>query len=649
MTSATHRVERQIVEVVVSDPARAHRVQEQVRGLQEEVERLLEELFDELLGGSARSGAGSPLFRIDRLEIELGTFASADLATELPARLADVLPPALVEAIKRSAGATGTVPLVPIADGADEGWGSGPESRPLALDDNAAGSAWPDQAPVGDRGVEGVRSAELVAWFLANGMLPWWADRSADAVADALRTLAAASPERLAAVLQAAVTDRASLRRLVRAAPDDVLVALLDRWAGLDGDRNPGNAPWRRPAGRDRARRQRLVEIAWADPGFAGAPVARGFGPAPDPVGAGNAGGQSDPTAPLGDRVGHRGGADRAGRSDRTEEEADTGQRPAIRPNRTDDRKRLLQALLDLPVGGWADLNAVREALGPLGVTLPDGAEASLAALVVSAARVPRWPPELLDNVLALIDRSDGPGREPGPDLVSRDTDLSDQSDRVGTDPTGPVDRSDRAGIDPARPADRSGNDPAGAERAPAPEPFEPPVPNPAEPSPDADYVGNGGLVLLAPFLARLLDRLGLTEADRFISPAARHRAVALLHYAATADPHPPEHEVTLAKVLCGIKPTALFDPPHPPSQDEQDEVHLMLSAAIAHAPGLGPLDPDELRSVFLARPAVLRSEPGSWLLQVERRPDDDVLESLAWDRAWVALPWMSAPLRVEW
>jgi hypothetical protein len=55
------------------------------------------------------------------------------------------------------------------------------------------------------------------------------------------------------------------------------------------------------------------------------------------------------------------------------------------------------------------------------------------------------------------------------------------------------------------------------------------------------------------------------------------------------------------------------------------------------------------LREAFLLRKGVLSSRDETWLLRVERAPHDLMLEKLPWPTSWVKLPWMEAPLCVEW
>jgi hypothetical protein len=57
----------------------------------------------------------------------------------------------------------------------------------------------------------------------------------------------------------------------------------------------------------------------------------------------------------------------------------------------------------------------------------------------------------------------------------------------------------------------------------------------------------------------------------------------------------------------------------------------------------------EDLRGLILRRPAVLTSRTGAWLLRVERRPEDGLLERFSWGWSWIRLPWMEHPLQVEW
>jgi hypothetical protein len=173
----------------------------------------------------------------------------------------------------------------------------------------------------------------------------------------------------------------------------------------------------------------------------------------------------------------------------------------------------------------------------------------------------------------------------------------------------------------------------------------------------DTVCVENSGLVLLWPFLGHFFEHLGLmTERItpqarilQFRDKAVRQRAVSLLQYLVTEDPSPPEYQVTLGKVLCGMRMGEVFEPGDPISSAEAEECTNLLSAAIAQAPILKNMSTEGLRGTFLLRKGTLSTCDGVWLLRVERQAYDLVIDRFPWGVSWVKLPWMEAPLRVEW
>ncbi|HSK35033.1 MAG TPA: contractile injection system tape measure protein [Propionicimonas sp.] len=159
--------------------------------------------------------------------------------------------------------------------------------------------------------------------------------------------------------------------------------------------------------------------------------------------------------------------------------------------------------------------------------------------------------------------------------------------------------------------------------------------------------VDNAGLVLLHPFLTRFLGGLGVAVGDELVDP---DRALALLHHLATGELAAPEHQVTLAKVLCGVpsdRPSAA-DVGLTPA--ETAEATALLTAAIGHWDALRGTSPDALRAEFLQRRGVLAETPdGDWLLRVEARTVDILLDQLPWGLSSFRLPWMHRLMMVEW
>jgi hypothetical protein len=180
---------------------------------------------------------------------------------------------------------------------------------------------------------------------------------------------------------------------------------------------------------------------------------------------------------------------------------------------------------------------------------------------------------------------------------------------------------------------------------APRPVPTSRPVDLADEPR--GILVDNAGIVLLHPFLPRFFDGLGVASGDVLIDPG---RALCLLHLLATGELTAPEHQLTLAKVLCGV---GLDEPTEADvglTDAETEEAIALLDAAVGHWGALGGTSPDALRGEFLTRPGMLTVEvDGEWLLRVEERTVDILLDQLPWGISLIKLPWMDRPLRVEW
>lgn len=167
----------------------------------------------------------------------------------------------------------------------------------------------------------------------------------------------------------------------------------------------------------------------------------------------------------------------------------------------------------------------------------------------------------------------------------------------------------------------------------------------------DADElsIDNAGLVTLWPFLSHFFAHVGLLEEKQFKHAAARQRAVGLLQVLATDDASFPEYLLPLNKVLCGMEVTEVFEFGAPLAEAETEECRNLLYAVIAQAPILRDMTPAGFRGSFLLRRGILSTRDGAWLLRVERETYDVVLDRFPWTMQWVKLPWMDAPLRVEW
>jgi len=204
--------------------------------------------------------------------------------------------------------------------------------------------------------------------------------------------------------------------------------------------------------------------------------------------------------------------------------------------------------------------------------------------------------------------------------------------------------------------ATRSAPTPSSAERAPPAIPAREAAPPAGTGSEDAAaqafalIASHAGLVLLHPFLARLLEARGLYAPDRGLEARALPRAAALLHWLATGRDEAYEFELGAVKVLLGLHP----DAPLPLGRDllgegDREEGEALLRAAIGHWTALKGTSTDGLRLSFLQRRGALREDETGWRLQLEPESFDVLLRRLPWAIGTVKLPWMTRPLYTDW
>jgi hypothetical protein len=160
-------------------------------------------------------------------------------------------------------------------------------------------------------------------------------------------------------------------------------------------------------------------------------------------------------------------------------------------------------------------------------------------------------------------------------------------------------------------------------------------------------YISNAGLVIVASFLPVLLKNLGLMERGKI---AYFEKAVLLLHYLATGSTNAAEFQVALPKVLCGMEISTPLSLDVVLTQDMLSEADDLLASVITHWTILKNTSIDGLRESFLQRQGKLSfTRNDEWLLQVEQKPYDMLLQQLPWNMSFIKLAAMKYPLRTAW
>jgi hypothetical protein len=165
----------------------------------------------------------------------------------------------------------------------------------------------------------------------------------------------------------------------------------------------------------------------------------------------------------------------------------------------------------------------------------------------------------------------------------------------------------------------------------------------------DAIYIGNAGLVLLHPFLQSLFEHLGLTKENRWIDTPSHYKAVLVSEFLVTGTDEFEEFNLVLNKILCGIGLDEIIVTEMRISAEIRQECEDLLNGVITHWSVLRNTTIEGLRETFLQRSGKLSKTDDGWLLQVEQKSVDVLLNHLPWGIGIVKLPWMNEMLFVEW
>ena len=161
--------------------------------------------------------------------------------------------------------------------------------------------------------------------------------------------------------------------------------------------------------------------------------------------------------------------------------------------------------------------------------------------------------------------------------------------------------------------------------------------------------ISDAGLVLLHPFLGRMMENLGLVKEGDFVSPLARIRAVHLLRdLTGSKEPH-YNHHLLLEKILCALPVGYIIPSEWKPTSREKEEIKSLLEAVCDYWEPLSSSSTEALCGTFLRRPGSIERFEDSWIIRVEGHTVDILLDELPWELSIVYLPWLERPLAVEW
>jgi hypothetical protein len=157
--------------------------------------------------------------------------------------------------------------------------------------------------------------------------------------------------------------------------------------------------------------------------------------------------------------------------------------------------------------------------------------------------------------------------------------------------------------------------------------------------------IHNAGLVIVAPFLPAYFDSCGITSGGKLTDV---NKAIALLHYLVFGQMDYREYDTLLNKILCGTNIAAPIAMVQEISAEEQEKSEQLLQSVISYWSVLKNTSPGGLREGFLQRKGTLVYK-ATWVLQVEQKSIDVLLQHLPWTIGYIRLPWMTSLLQTQW
>jgi hypothetical protein len=174
---------------------------------------------------------------------------------------------------------------------------------------------------------------------------------------------------------------------------------------------------------------------------------------------------------------------------------------------------------------------------------------------------------------------------------------------------------------------------------------------HPAKKLPEGEpiYINNAGLVIFHPYLGRFFKMFDLLDNRIFKDEFSAHKAVYLLQYLVNKGMNSEEHELILNKLLCGIDLQVPLIRDIEITEKEKDTCEGLIDGVIQNWPALKKTSHDNFRASFLMREGRMLQGSEKWMLKVEERGYDILVEKLPWSISMIKLPWMNNMIQVEW
>lgn len=170
--------------------------------------------------------------------------------------------------------------------------------------------------------------------------------------------------------------------------------------------------------------------------------------------------------------------------------------------------------------------------------------------------------------------------------------------------------------------------------------------------TPEYININNAGLVLLAPWFPRLFTMLDMLNIERkeFKDLEARIRAIFILQRLVTSqDREYKESELAFNRILVDCP----FYEPLPATmkleEDELQAIESMLNGVKGNWDKVRGISVTGFQHNFIERSGHMEQKDDKWLLTVDSRAYDMLMDSIPWSYSRVQLPWLTMPIQVSW
>lgn len=164
--------------------------------------------------------------------------------------------------------------------------------------------------------------------------------------------------------------------------------------------------------------------------------------------------------------------------------------------------------------------------------------------------------------------------------------------------------------------------------------------------------VENAGLCLLTPWISRLFAMLGYLDDERksLKNTALKIRAVFLLQYIVYGEEREyRETELAFNRLLVGLSQHIPIPKQLPLTSEEKQTADSMVAGIKANWPSMDGTSIRGFRQSFIARSGTLEQQEERWLLTMEEKTHDILLESLPWSFRQIRFSWLKKYVQVVW